>query len=70
MLIFKIKACKNKIFFKDLSGEITVILGATAAHDAAAAGNIEALQWLLKYGGCDVDDQDGTGATVLHLAAR
>ena len=47
-----------------------VLLGATAAHDAAAAGNLETLKWLLQYGGCNVDDQDGTGATVLHLAAR
>lgn len=44
--------------------------GATAAHDAAAAGNLETLQWLYKHTSCKPDDQDGTGATALHLACR
>jgi len=44
--------------------------GATAAHDAAAAGNVDTLQWLYKNTSCKPDDQDGTGATALHLACR
>ena len=48
----------------------TFIPGSTPAHDAAAAGNLEAVQWLLQNTGCEVNDQDGTGATMLHLACR
>lgn len=29
--------------------------GATAAHDAAATGNIRELQWLVQRGGCRVE---------------
>ncbi|XP_019397239.1 PREDICTED: espin [Crocodylus porosus] len=46
------------------------LAGATAAHDAAATGNLACLQWLLAQGGCGVQDTDSSGATVLHLAAR
>lgn len=45
-------------------------LGSTPAHDAAAAGNLEAVKWLLENTGCQVNDQDGTGSTMLHLASR
>jgi ankyrin repeat protein len=47
-------------------------IGATAAHDAAATGNLECLTFMLDFlrTGCQVDDTDSTGATVLHLASR
>ncbi|MEQ2196670.1 hypothetical protein XENOCAPTIV_007980 [Xenoophorus captivus] len=50
--------------------------GATAAHDAAATGNIRELQWLVDHGGCNIEVclftelKDAAGATALHLAAR
>ena len=45
-------------------------VGATPAHDAAAVGNIETLQWLLTNTDSYISDVDDTGATVVHLAAR
>ena len=49
-------------------------VGATPSHDAAAAGKLHTLKWLLKNADLTseevCDDQDGTGATILHLAAR
>ena len=31
---------------------------------------MDAVKWLLQNTECQVDDQDGTGATMLHLACR
>ncbi|XP_064643352.1 espin-like isoform X4 [Lineus longissimus] len=47
-------------------------IGATAAHDAAATGNLECLSFMLDFlkTGCQVDDTDSTGATILHLSSR
>ena len=45
-------------------------VGATPAHDAAATGNLNTLIWLLSNTDCGVQDQDGSGASVVHLAAR
>nr|XP_010946515.1 PREDICTED: LOW QUALITY PROTEIN: espin-like protein [Camelus bactrianus] len=44
--------------------------GATPVHDAAATGSLAELCWLVRDGGCCLQDQDASGVSPLHLAAR
>ncbi|XP_014393128.1 PREDICTED: espin-like protein [Myotis brandtii] len=44
--------------------------GATPVHDAAATGSLAELCWLVREGGCGLQDQDDSGVSPLHLAAR
>ena len=44
--------------------------GATAAHDAAAVGHLDCLQFLLQHTHCSARDKTVEGASVLHIACR
>ena len=42
----------------------------TAAHDAAALGQLQCLQYLLERTHCSAKDRTLEGATVLHIACK
>ena len=42
----------------------------TAAHDAAAMGQLDCLKYLLQETRCSPDDRTLEGATVVHVACR
>lgn len=44
--------------------------GMTAAHDAAALGQLQCLQYLLESTHCSAKDRTLEGATVLHIACK
>ena len=44
--------------------------GMTAAHDAAALGQLQCLQYLLENTHCSAKDRTLEGATVLHIACK
>ncbi len=65
-----VDAVKLLVAERGLPGSGRSLVGATPAHDAAAAGCLRTLQWLLDHTDCTVTDADDSGATVTHLAAR
>ena len=53
-----------------VSPNAVTVNGNTAAHDAAATGHVECLQYLLEKTRCSLSDTTSEGATVLHIASR
>ena len=66
----KVAILRHLVEVVGLSGSTRSYVGATPAHDAAATGGRDTLQWLLEHTGCELNDCDDSGATVVHLAAR